>query len=64
MWGVEFGRILECNLQLPPPPSDSHHQDNSIFSRESQAKPSFVTVTGLGVDRKYIPLTFLPSGIS
>ncbi len=58
MWGVEFGRIFEYNLQLPPPASDSHHQDYSMNSRESQAKPSFVTVTGLGVDRKYIPVTF------
>ena len=31
-----------------PPPSNSHHQDYSIFSRASQPKPSFATVTGRG----------------
>ena len=30
-------------LGLPPNQVDSHHQDYSIFSRESQPKPSFVT---------------------
>ena len=39
-----------------PPPTNSHHQDLSIFSRESQPKPSFVTVTGWGVDLIYISL--------
>ncbi len=33
-----------------PPPSNSHHQDYYIFSRESQPKPSFATVTGWRVD--------------
>ena len=28
-----------------PLPSNSHHQDYYIFSRESRTKPSFVTVT-------------------
>ena len=33
-----------------PPPSNSHHQDYSIFSRESRTKPSFVTgILGAGV---------------
>ena len=32
----------------------SHHQDYSIFSKESRTKPLFVTVTGWGVDRIYI----------
>ena len=36
-----------------PPPSNSDHQDYYIFNRESQPKPSFVTVTGWGVDRIY-----------
>ena len=35
-------------LWVIPLPSNSHHQDYSIFSRESQAKPSFATVTGKG----------------
>ena len=30
-------------LELPPSQDSSHHQDSPIFSRESQAKPSFVT---------------------
>ena len=33
-----------------PSPSNSHHQDYYIFSREPIYKPSFVTVTGWGVD--------------
>ena len=33
------------NLELPPTQDSSDHQDCSIFSRESQPKPSFVTVT-------------------
>ena len=37
-----------------PPPSNSHHQDYFIFSRESQPKPSFVTVTGWGVNQRDI----------
>ena len=36
-------------VPLPSPAQDSsHHQDYSIFSRGSQPKPSFVTVTGRG----------------
>ena len=31
-----------------PPASNSHHQDYSIFNRESQPKPLFVTITGRG----------------
>ena len=39
-------------LRSTPPPSNSHHQDYYIFSRESRNpyKPSFATVTGWGVD--------------
>ena len=36
-------RLLGSNY---PPPSNSHHQDYYIFSRESQPKPSFVTFRG------------------
>ncbi len=31
-----------------PPPNNSHHQDYYVFSRRSQPKPSFATVTGRG----------------
>ena len=41
-------------LDLPPTQDSSHHQDVYILSRESQAKPSFATVTGWGVDPRYI----------
>ena len=44
-----------------PPPSNSHHQDYYMFNRESLPKlpkPSFVTVTGWGVDLNYAPLVF------
>ena len=34
-------------------PSKSHHQEYYIFSRESQPKPSFLTVTGRGDNPKY-----------
>ena len=37
-----------------PPPSNSHHQDYYIFSRESQPKPSFATVTGRGDNPRYV----------
>ena len=40
-------------------PRNSHHQDYSIFSRESRTKPLFVTVTGRGVDRRYICISIL-----
>ena len=39
------------NLELPPP-SNSHHQDYFIFVGNPY-KPSFVTVTGWGVDQIY-----------
>ena len=35
-------------LWVVPLPSNSDHQDYHIFSRESQPKPSFPTVTGKG----------------
>ncbi len=44
-WGYTLG--------LPPTQDSSHHQDYYIFSRESQPKPSFATVTGRGVDPRY-----------
>ena len=40
-------------LELPPTQDASHHPDYSIFSRESQPKPSFVTLLGGGVDQSY-----------
>ena len=53
-----FSRYI---LELPHTHSSSHHQDYSIFSRESQPKSSFVTVTGLGggVDRRYVVRTVM-----
>ena len=36
-----FGGVKDIYLgTTPPPPSNSHHQGYSIFSRESQPKPS------------------------
>ena len=43
-----------------PPPSNSYHKDYSIFSRESQPKPSFVTVTARGPPPRYITPYSLP----
>ncbi len=34
---------LVGKIWVVPLPSNSHHQDYSIFSRESQPKPSFLT---------------------
>ena len=34
---------MRCTLELPTTQDASHHQGYSIFSRESQPKPSFVT---------------------
>ena len=42
-----------------PPPSNSHHQDYYIFSRDPY-KPSFATITGRGDNPTYPP-TFLYS---
>ena len=39
---LDFDRIC----WVCPPPSNSEHQDYFIFSRGSQPKPSFATVTG------------------
>ena len=53
-------------LELPPP-SKSHHQDYSIFSRESQAKPSFVTMAswvGRPKSWTWLPTTFKTPVIS
>ena len=52
-WNIFWG---DCCVQKQidgwnyPGPSNSHHQDYSIFSRESQLKPSFVTCYSVGVD--------------
>ena len=40
---------MKYTLELPLTPSNSHHHDYSIFSRESQ--PTSVNVTGWGVAR-------------
>ena len=45
------------NTHIPwvvPPPSNSHHQDYYIFSRDPY-KPSFATVTGRGDNPKFLP---------
>ena len=49
-----------CNLNVglhtlgcPPSQDASHHQDYYIFSRGSQPKPSFATVTGRGGNQNY-----------
>ena len=42
--------ILGC----PPAQDSSHHKDYCIFSRGSQPKPSFATVTGRGDNPSYI----------
>ena len=44
---IHFTRVT-FSKPIYPPPSNSHHQDYYIFSRESRPKPSFATVTGLG----------------
>ena len=57
VWNVEKKRVdyFYTHLGSTPHPvlSNSHHQDCSIFSRESgnPYKPSFVTVTGWGGER-------------
>ncbi len=43
-WGVYL---------IYPPPSNSHHQDDYNFSRESRTKPSFVTVNLGGRSKVY-----------
>ena len=55
----EWCRIFSINsvTWVVTPPSNSHHQDYYIFSRESQPKPSFATITGWGVDLKYYKTT-------
>ncbi len=51
MWNI----LQNCvyTLELPPTQDSSHHQDYSIFSRESQPKPSCVTGTGWGLHPIY-----------
>ena len=39
-------------IWVVPPPSNSHHQDYHIFSRDPY-KPSFATVTGRGDNPSY-----------
>ena len=54
-------------IWVVPPPSKSHHQDYSIFSRESQPKPSFPLLLGGGTtqgviifkDAKSFPMAFM-----
>ena len=43
-----------CLVYPPCSNSNSHHQDHYIFSRESQPKPLFATVTGRGVVPNYM----------
>ena len=40
-------------IWVVPLPSNSDHQDYYIFSRESQPKPSFATITGKGDNPRY-----------
>ena len=42
---VYYTWVLQAIYWIYPPPSNGHHQDCSILSRESQPKPSFATVT-------------------
>ena len=50
---VFSGVIFDINW-IYPRTSNNHHQDYSIFSRDSHPKPSFVTgILGGGVDRRY-----------
>ena len=44
---------MSYTLGLPPTQDSSHHQDYYIFSRESQPKPLFATVTGRGDNPSY-----------
>ena len=44
----EDGENLYEILWVVPLPSNIYHQDYYIFSRGSQPKPSFATVTGRG----------------
>ena len=56
------GIVWEPIKHIPwvvPPPSNSHHQDYYIFSRDPY-KPSFATITGRGDNPTYPP-TFLYS---
>ena len=47
------------NLGCPPAQHASHHQDYYIFSRGSQPKPSFATVTRRGDNPNYNQLSLL-----
>ena len=66
-WSLIF---MNCMAWVVPLPSNSHHQDSYIFSRESRTKPSFATVTGRGDNSMYGCLSYtlsmlcspLPSG--
>ena len=56
--GFTFGFLFNPNegrytLGCPPAQDSSHHQDYSVFSRGSQPKPSFATVTGRGDNPRY-----------
>ena len=57
------GLLSEGSLRKPicwnyPPPSNSHHQDFSISSRESRTKPSFVTGSIPNRYVRTVPCTF------
>ena len=54
----------KVRLDIPwnyPPPSNSDHQDFATFLIGNPYKPSFLTVTGWGVDRRYTNIKWLPS---
>ena len=54
-----FGSTPIC--WVVPPPSNSHHQDYYIFSRESQPKPSFPLLLGGGTTQIIFLSTILIS---
>ncbi len=53
IWGYHYFWKHPYNLGCPPSQDSSHHQDYYIFSRGSQPKPSFATVTGRGDNPTY-----------
>ena len=50
---LRIARSRHYALGCPPAQDASHHQDCYVFSRESQPKPSFATVTGRGDNPNY-----------
>ncbi len=55
-FGGENQRTKWIISWVVPPPSNSHHQDYYIFSRDPY-KPSLATVTGRGDNPNHIPVT-------